>query len=287
MENSSNISKKLIMELIYCAAVALFIIDLFIPFAYLDELGNLNMLDIYGFGNNIAALSSEIGLDGGMAVMRFTSIYYIWLPIIMLVVSAVMIFLKRRIELGFGMGIAVIPPVLLLNIGHIYAIDSIISMCQEEHLMDSNESFSYMPFMLNIVAALAVLAVIITMFVQDKGIKLNPGTVHRYGVVRIKNGTLSGSPVNSPTTAELRDMTPVKIGRGPGADIMIVNAAKSVSKQHCELMYYSNEDKYYVTDISSYGTSIGNGTKLVKNMKTPVSKGTVLILAGKEQIVLE
>lgn len=291
MENDSSLQKKLIMALIYCAAVVLSVVALFIPVMNLEGLGSLNMLDVYGFGSTLATFGSETDLDGGIAILRFMSIYFIWLPLIMLVISAVLIFFKRKTELGFGIGIAVIPSVLFLNIGNILAIDILSGLYQEESLWDDGEYFSYMPFVLNIIAALAILAVIVIMLMQEKDGKMcpaqKPEPAYAYGSVRITNGTLSGSSVTSPTTAKLMDMTPLKIGRGPGVDITIVNAAKSVSKQHCVIMYNSNECKYYVTDISSYGTSIGNGTKLVKNMKTPVAKGTIVTLAGKEQLSLE
>lgn len=289
MENDSSFPKKLIMALIYFAAVILSVVALFIPVMDLEGLGSLNMLDIYGFGSTLATLGYEAGLDGGIAILRFMSIYFIWLPLIMLIISAVLIFFKRKTELGFGIGIAVIPSVLFLNIGNIFAIDILSGLYQEEELWDDGEYFSYMPFVLNIIAALAILAVIVMMFIQEKDVKMCPAPKPEpaYGSVRITNGTLSGSSVISPTTAKLMDMTPVKIGRGPGVDITIINAAKSVSKQHCVIMYNSNECQYYVTDISSYGTSIGNGTRLVKNMKTPVAKGTVVTLAGKEQLSLE
>ena len=289
MGNDSSIPRKLIMALIYCAAVVLSVVALFIPVMNLEGLGSLNMLDVYGFGSTLATLGSETDLDGGIAILRFMSIYFIWLPLIMLVISAVLIFFKRKTELGFGIGIAVIPSVLFLNIGNILAIDILSGLYQEESLWDDGEYFSYMPFVLNIIAALAIFAVIVIMFIQEKDGKMYhaPKPEPAYGLVRITNGTLAGSSVTSPTSAKLMDMTPLKIGRGPGVDITIVNAAKSVSKQHCVIMYDSNECKYYVTDISSYGTSLGNGTKLVKNMKTPVAKGTVVTLAGKEQLSLE
>lgn len=64
------------------------------------------------------------------------------------------------------------------------------------------------------------------------------------------------------------------------ADICLDAAYNMVSRVHCTITYDAKFDKYFVIDCSSNGTFFENGTRLAKNARTPVPRGTVLKLAN-------
>ena len=310
MDNRGSISNEAVLKLVYCAAVIVPVGSLFIPFMKTRELGNVSMASFYGtLSGDVGSLLSDLGMEGNLAGLKFALMYSIWVPVILLAAAAVMNFASKSVRVSFGINIAMAPMMLFQNISSMVLLGSIFGTIHEEGFLNDGESFSRLPFGLNIVASVVMLTMMVMLFIFESRYKKDsvpapsptpepkpepqpkpqpkPAPKKVYGTVRRKNGKLTGRYIDSPSIAKIESMVPVKIGRGAGSDIIIVDAFKSVSKQHCEIMYDGSKDKYYVTDISSYGTSIGDNTKLVKNMKTPVSKGTVLTLAGKEKIVLE
>lgn len=104
------------------------------------------------------------------------------------------------------------------------------------------------------------------------------------GSIRIISGDLRGKSVN---------MAPgqvISIGRSPQKVSLAVdvnNPNSKVSRKHCEIEFDAAANTYYVRDLSVNGTSLSDGTRLVKDSRIPVRRGSELILPGDIRFVLE
>ena len=79
---------------------------------------------------------------------------------------------------------------------------------------------------------------------------------------------------------ELEDGKTYTIGKDVSlANILFDASYNMVSRVHCTVTYNAKFDKYFIIDCSSNGTYFENGTRLAKNARTPVTRGTVLKLA--------
>lgn len=65
------------------------------------------------------------------------------------------------------------------------------------------------------------------------------------------------------------------------ANIILDSSYNKVSRVHCNITYNAKFDKYFVIDCSSNGTYFENGTRLAKNARIPVARGTILKLADE------
>ena len=73
------------------------------------------------------------------------------------------------------------------------------------------------------------------------------------------------------------------IGRDASlSNIIIDQNADKVSRKHCVVRYDSARNTYMVTDHSTNGTFIDGGNRLVANMPTPLTRGTVIALGNRE-----
>lgn len=74
----------------------------------------------------------------------------------------------------------------------------------------------------------------------------------------------------------------VVIGRdGSCSQIVIVENAAKVSRRHCGVFFDKSQNTYRVTDYSSNGTCLGDGTKLPKDFPQAVPRGTVIFLGDQ------
>ena len=81
-------------------------------------------------------------------------------------------------------------------------------------------------------------------------------------------------------TVMIHDGETISIGKDPNyANLLLTSDYTNVSRNHCAISY--DENKYYVTDCSSNGTFYKNGSRLIKNVRTPVKIGTILNLANE------
>lgn len=81
----------------------------------------------------------------------------------------------------------------------------------------------------------------------------------------------------------------VKIGRDPKVATLILdenNDKSKISRLHCEVEYDTHLSVYYVTDYSKNGVSLEDGTKLIAGVRTPVKRGTKLILPKNNVFLL-
>lgn len=291
MNNGIKISKEFILKLIYCIAIVLLFISIFFNIIHIDEDIRLSLANLYGLGDGIWSMFSYSESRDIVMLLRTISVYVMWIPLVVFIVSAVLSFILKSMKISFGMTVVTATCMLYANIAFIVILGEInVEYSSHTFIRSNSDIVSYVPMVLNIISLLIILGVITTLFIlelrQKKGNETVPALT-KYGTIRILTGTFSGASIESSTTVKIKDKTSIIIGRGSGSDVVIVNADRSVSKQHCEIAYDGDNERYYITDLSSYGTSIGQNTKLIKNMKTPVTAGVVVTLAGTSRITLE
>ena len=82
---------------------------------------------------------------------------------------------------------------------------------------------------------------------------------------------------------------PLIIGRDPSVASVVldknINNSK-ISKLHCKVEYDAAKNLFYLTDFSKNGTVLADGTKLIKEVRTGVKKGTEVILPNGDRFML-
>lgn len=79
------------------------------------------------------------------------------------------------------------------------------------------------------------------------------------------------------------------IGRDPTSADFIVdknNPSSKISRTHCAIEYEPAKNIYFVTDLSSNGTMLGDGTKLIKGVRTPVKRDSIIVLSNTAQFIV-
>ena len=85
---------------------------------------------------------------------------------------------------------------------------------------------------------------------------------------------------------ELVDGNTYTIGKDSNlANILFDASYNMVSRVHCTITYSAKFDKYFIIDCSTNGTYYENGTRLAKNARTPVTRGSILKLADDTCII--
>lgn len=74
----------------------------------------------------------------------------------------------------------------------------------------------------------------------------------------------------------------LSIGRDSSLCQIVVTSATKVSRRHCGIKYSASDNRYIVTDYSSNGTYLEDGTRLSYMTPTPVSRNTVLLIGDRE-----
>lgn len=100
-------------------------------------------------------------------------------------------------------------------------------------------------------------------------------TGYRKGYIEFLTGDRAGA------RKELLDGETVIIGRDPQTADFVVDRGKDgsrVSRRHCEVQYAAVHNVFYITDLSSNGTSLEDGKTLLSKVKTPIKRGTTVIL---------
>lgn len=114
----------------------------------------------------------------------------------------------------------------------------------------------------------------------------NPGPSPSYqtGNLRCISGDICGTEI------EMRPGEVITVGRRPEFASLVVdqnNPKKQVSKRHFEVEFAAEINGYYLTDTSSNGTILGDGTKLIRGVKTPVKRGSIVILPHDIKFMLD
>ena len=80
----------------------------------------------------------------------------------------------------------------------------------------------------------------------------------------------------------IRDGEELVIGRDSTLSQIVVTSAAKVSRRHCGIRYSALDNRYFVTDYSSNGTYLEDGTRLSPMTPTPLNRGTVLLIGDHE-----
>ena len=99
--------------------------------------------------------------------------------------------------------------------------------------------------------------------------------------IRVLNGTMEGMAFHFDAGETIR------IGRSPTQSEIIMDSSYSkVSRMHCMVTFDEQENQYVVVDSSSGGTYYQNRVRLVKGYRTPIRRGTTLLLADTGCIIV-
>lgn len=77
----------------------------------------------------------------------------------------------------------------------------------------------------------------------------------------------------------MEDGAAITIGRDASCCNLVISGSK-ISRKHCQITYEKARNKYMVTDFSTNGTYIKDGTRLVKERSMELDPGTVLTLGN-------
>jgi len=78
----------------------------------------------------------------------------------------------------------------------------------------------------------------------------------------------------------MEDGAVITIGRDASCCNLVISGSK-ISRKHCQISYDKARNKYMVTDFSTNGTYIKDGTRLVKERSMELAPGTVLTLGNE------
>ena len=81
----------------------------------------------------------------------------------------------------------------------------------------------------------------------------------------------------------LRKGEELMIGRD-GAFCNVVLTGNKISRKHCSIRFNVDTGRYTVTDLSSNGTYVKNGSRLISGQPTELSAGTILILGNEDNL---
>lgn len=108
----------------------------------------------------------------------------------------------------------------------------------------------------------------------------NPGPkpgIRNNGQIVCVRGTYSGAQV------PIANETAVTIGRDPAyCDFVLDNSFTKISGRHVSIRFHGSNNSYDVTDFSTNGTFLNNGTRLRKDMPQNFPAGTEIYLADGE-----
>jgi len=78
----------------------------------------------------------------------------------------------------------------------------------------------------------------------------------------------------------LEDGASIIIGRDASCCNLVISGSK-ISRKHCQIIYDKLRNKYFVTDFSTNGTYIKDGTRLVKEHSMELDPGTIITLGNE------
>lgn len=290
--------KDLIIKLIYCLGILGTIIFVFIPFVSAG-LTSVKVWNLFGFGyatlvdfldlNDLDAtfVSDLIGLLKGISLITF------WIPTIMLIVSATLLFKSKSVKVSFGITISMAISSL---IGQCIAISAISALKKEMiqiysgYGIDNLLTISIAPFIIDIISLILILATIIFLFVNEIRADKNASVLHE-GVALFQNGflrCLEGDIAGASVVMEPNQS--VIIGRDPTEASVVVgqgDANGKISRRHCIVQYDGINNMFYVTDESKNGVFFENGARLTPSVRTALPKGSIIVLPGGVKFLLK
>ena len=94
------------------------------------------------------------------------------------------------------------------------------------------------------------------------------------GAIMIMTGTMAGSKIS------IENGQYIVVGKDKSrANLILDNSYSKVSRVHCTISYSAKSDNYFIVDNSTNGTYLPNGSRIYKNSRVSLSKGTIIYLA--------
>lgn len=100
----------------------------------------------------------------------------------------------------------------------------------------------------------------------------------RQGKLRCLKGELAGASI-------ILTNDDIYIGRQVDKVNLVLSSSK-ISRIHCSISYDADADQFYITDFSKNGTSLLNGSALLKNVKTPIANNTEFVLTDSSKFIV-
>ncbi|MGN0373756.1 MAG: DUF4234 domain-containing protein [Enterocloster sp.] len=114
----------------------------------------------------------------------------------------------------------------------------------------------------------------------------NPGFADNSATMAVKAGQIIGqNGMYAGVSIDIKDGDSILIGRDGTMSNLVVED-NAVSRRHCRIRFSSVDQMYFVTDLSTNGTFLGNGRKLEKDREVAVTAGTKIILGQSQQTFL-
>ena len=258
MENKEN-SKALIFRIIYCVGALAAICYVF--FTIDSDLGSMWTLLTDADGKEFLSIigifeDSEFMAEHPVILM----ILMYWLPALLVIASAALLFAMRGNKSG-----------------HITGTVGIVIFIIFDILMIAND-ISYAGVYVNLLgAAIAAVGIIMLLSVDEN--KKDLPEPPAGGEIRCISGEFSGGVFYCNNV--------MIIGRSADGCNLILNNGK-ISRIHCIITYIPETDTYTVKDTSKNGTFFGDGQRLVKDFEMQVPRKTEIYMGEpKERFILD
>ena len=168
--------KDLLIRLIYCVGILGTIIFVFIPFISAG-LTSVKVWNLFGFGyGNVLDLMDLSDIDTTyiadiIGLLKGISVATFWIPTILLVASAVLLFKTRSVKISFGLSVAIASTALIgqcVAIGAISVLKRELTQFYSIYGMDNLLKISIVPFVIDIVSLILILATSIYLLICEK-----------------------------------------------------------------------------------------------------------------------
>lgn len=204
----------------------------------------------------VASFSSDYQLIADYPIIVKLVMY--WIPLILLILTAVLIFIKpvKKI-LNFVLGAAGAVIFLIVDI-----------------FMIANDMV-YAGIWMNLIGAVIAIIGLILLLTTDSETDTESGY---YGEVKCVAGEFAGGVFAADNV--------LIVGKDSDQCNLILSN-KTVSRVHCIITYIPETDTYTVKDVSKNGTFFSDGKRLVKEFEMQVPRGTEIYLGEpKERFIL-
>ena len=204
----------------------------------------------------VASFSSDYQLIADYPIIVKLVMY--WIPLILLILTAVLIFIKpvKKI-LNFVLGAAGAVIFLIVDI-----------------FMIANDMV-YAGIWMNLIGAVIAIIGLILLLTTDSETDTESGD---YGEVKCVAGEFAGGVFAADNV--------LIVGKDSDQCNLILSN-KTVSRVHCIITYIPETDTYTVKDVSKNGTFFSDGKRLVKEFDMQVPRGTEIYMGEpKERFIL-
>lgn len=261
MNNKEN-SKALIFRIIYCVGALIAITYVF--FSSEELLGKrISMWSVLTDADGKIGMSLISGFAGSEFFFEHPLVLMIlmyWLPALLMIVSAILLFVLRSNKSG-----------------HIVGAVGIVIFIIFDILMIANDML-YVGVIVNLVgAAIAAVGIILLLSVDES--EADAPEPPAGGEITCISGEFSGGVFYCNNV--------MTIGRSADSCNLILNNSK-ISRVHCIITYIPETDTYTVKDTSKNGTFFGDGQRLVKDFEMQVPRKTEIYMGEpKERFILD